>query len=385
MADKALTVAIAGALAAPMAAQAVDFTISGHVNRALFVTDKDDGTNPAKVADNGSSGTRIRVMGTTDLENGNSVDIQFEYGHSGGLGKSGALKGGKVQATDGLTLRHANIQYSGGFGKITIGQGSEAGDGSPYSDKSGVLGIGHGQDKGDSSLGAYFGDLGAGGRKNMLRYDTPSLGPISAAVSVANDDRVSGLLSLASDLGGTSVGAMLGTLQERGDSSTVSASIGAKMPSGLTISGAWAKGKDQGGTDPTPPTIQPVIECPEEVEPPQSCGDIWGQGRGDDRQTESYGLHTPAKTGTDGTDPSYFQATVGYVFGNSAVAASWYQSSDFKAKGSEGTALGIGVKHTLPKAAAELYAAVQNYDVKPTKGAESMDDTVFVVGTRVKF
>ena len=34
---KALTVAIAGALAAPMAAQAVDFTISGHVNRALFI------------------------------------------------------------------------------------------------------------------------------------------------------------------------------------------------------------------------------------------------------------------------------------------------------------------------------------------------------------
>ena len=44
MRKKALTVAIIGALAAPLAAQAVDFTISGHVNRALFVVDSEAGT-----------------------------------------------------------------------------------------------------------------------------------------------------------------------------------------------------------------------------------------------------------------------------------------------------------------------------------------------------
>ena len=39
MKHKALTAAIAAALAAPMAAQAVDFSISGQVNRALFIVD----------------------------------------------------------------------------------------------------------------------------------------------------------------------------------------------------------------------------------------------------------------------------------------------------------------------------------------------------------
>ena len=54
MHKKALTVAIAGALAAPMAAQAVDFAISGQVNRALYIVENDLGTN-AVVDDNTAS------------------------------------------------------------------------------------------------------------------------------------------------------------------------------------------------------------------------------------------------------------------------------------------------------------------------------------------
>ena len=332
MHKKALTVAIAGALAAPMAAQAVDFKISGHVNRALFVVDKnlaDEAMNgtKARVQDNGGSSTRVRVTGSTELEGGNKVGIQWEY-------QQGSVRN---SADDGsatsLTLRHANVQYSGGFGKITIGQGSEAGDGSAYSDTTGVFGIGHGAGtSSDFSLGGYFGSLDAGGRVEMVRYDTPALGPVSAAASVGNGDRVSGLIKLSSDFGGTSFGAKLATLQMPGDTSTLGASFGATMASGLTLSGAWAKGKEMGGTD-----------------------------------------------------PSYLQAEVGYKFGNSGVAVSWYKSDDFKAKGSEGTALGVGARHTLPKAGAEVYTAVQNYDVKKTKGAASEDETVFVVGTRVKF
>lgn len=62
MSDKALTVAIAGALAAPMAARAVDFTISGHVNRALVVVDSDDANNSkAEIVNNTSSSTPTEV------------------------------------------------------------------------------------------------------------------------------------------------------------------------------------------------------------------------------------------------------------------------------------------------------------------------------------
>ena len=85
------------------------------------------------------------------------------------------------------------------------------------------------------------------------------------------------------------------------------------------------------------------------------------------------------------SDPSYFQAELGYRFGNTGVAVSWWQGKDFHMEGSKSTAIGVGARHTLPKAGADIYAAVQNYDVESTPGAESMDETVFVVGTRVKF
>ena len=224
MHKKALSVAIAGALAVPMAAQAIDFTISGHVNRALFITDTDDGTNSME-ADNGSSGSRIRAVGSGEMANGTTAGVTLEYGAGGDGG-------------DSLSLRFADLHYGGDFGKVSIGHGEQAGESSVYNDKSGVLGIGHGQAKGDSKLGDYFGSLDGGdSRINRIRYDTPSVGPFSAAISVGQDDdendNVSGGLKLTQDFGGTAFSAAVGAVQwGSSDKSTLSASAGAKLPSG---------------------------------------------------------------------------------------------------------------------------------------------------------
>ena len=351
-----------------MAAQAVDFTISGHVNRALFVTDGDDGTK-AEVKNNTGSSTRVRANGSTELMNGNTVGIQFEYEESG----------------TGVKLRHANVQYGGAFGKVTLGQGSEAGDGSQYSDTTGVWGIGHGAGTSTAfSLGDFFGSLDSGGRVNMVRYDTPNLGPLGAAVSVANDDRVSGLLKLSSEFSGTTLGAQLGWLKwnksgKRFDNpSTFGASVGATMASGLTVSGAWAKGDDM-YVDFTDKDSTLPGKIDEDLVPflkrfDLELSDFFG---GEDPIIRNPANHS--------TDPSYFQAEVGYKFGNTGVAVSWYRSEDFVVKDSEGTAIGIGARHTLPKAGAELYAAAQNYDVELVKSGKSVDETVFMFGTRVKF
>ena len=109
MKPKALTVAIAGVFAVPMAAQAVDFAISGHVNRALFITDTDSGTS-GKEADNGSSGSRIRVVGSGEMMDGTTAGLNLEYGAGGNGG-------------DSLSLRYADLHYSGEFGKVSIGHG----------------------------------------------------------------------------------------------------------------------------------------------------------------------------------------------------------------------------------------------------------------------
>ena len=195
-----------------------------------------------------------------------------------------------------------------------------------------------------------------------IRYDTPAIGPVSAAVSVGKHrvaamgsvsaatgqpmvspavdrDVVSAGATVSQSFGDTAFQAKVGTVQfSKGDTGNVSASAGLKLASGVTISGAWGKGTDMNGADAPGPT-----------------------------------------------SPSYFQSTVGYVIGDTSVAASWWQTSDFVNEESEGTAIGIGVNHNLPKAGAQVYAAVQNYSVEDTTAGIDDDETVAVVGTRIKF
>ena len=308
----------------------------------------------AEVKNNGGSSTRVRANGSSELMDGNTVAIQFEYEESG----------------SGVNLRHANAQFGGQFGRITIGQGSEAGDGSAYSDTTGVFGIGHGAGTGAGfSLSPFFGSLDAGGRTNMVRYDTPAIGPMSAAVSVGNNDSFSGMLSLSTEFSGTSFGAKAATLQKPDDRSTLGASFGATLASGLTVSGAWAKADSMSAAD----------------EVFDALGNLLGVDPDEVKMVVEEFVGVSFDELLPETDPSYFQAEIGYKFGNTGIAASWYSSEDFVVEGSEGTAIGIGARHTLPKVGAEIYAAVQNYDITPWPDAKSVDETVFVVGTRVKF
>ena len=258
MHKKALTVAIAGALAAPMAAQAVDMTVSGHINRALFVTDSDASTSAA-VKDNGSSGTRIRVTGSGEMMDGGAAGVNLEYG-----------------ATDTLGLRYAEVWFSGGYGKVSIGQGDQGGEGSVYNGAAAVTGTGHGQanegvtkradpaaSKPDTTVNYYTSLDGGAGRNERLRYDSADLGPISAAVSLGNGDQVSAGLKLTQDLGGTTFKAGIGTVQWPGGKSAISASAGVTLDSGISISGAWGQGSDFTGMTtamiPAGPNISELI------------------------------------------------------------------------------------------------------------------------------
>ena len=421
MHKKALTVAIAGALAAPMAAQAVDFTLSGQVSRTLFVNDSDTGTS-GEIRDNNGA-TRVRANGHSTMDDGSTLGIQFEYG---------------VDA--GVTLRHANVQYTGEFGRITFGQGSEAGDGSAGLGP-GVGGIGAGQDGTSKTAyldkklmpmtlgGAFFSSLDGGGRNNMVRYDTPAIGPLSAAVSVGNGDSVSGQLALSSDFGGTVFAAKVATHMVPGSQDTTSASVGITLPSGLAVGGGVGQGQrppgdagDAGDDDVGRPhqllqllrgRDDPALNMATDVngtaiadddgelslEEAESYlqqeyeGDLGALLKDKDRvlpcgaigqigscQDITYGQPTMATM----VDPSYFRAGIGYTFGNTTVAASWYNSEDFVMDGSEGTAFGVGASHALPKVGATIHVSVQNYEVRRPMMPE-MDETVFQLGTLVTF
>ena len=399
----------------------MDFTISGQVGRTLFVNDSAMSTS-GEIRDNNGI-TRVRANGSSIMDDGSTLGIQFEYG---------------VDA--GVTLRHANVQYTGEFGRITFGQGSEAGDGSAGLGP-GVTGIGAGQDGTSKTAyldkklmpmtlgGAFFSSLDGGGRTNMVRYDTPAIGPLSAAVSVGNGDSVSGQLALSSDFGGTVFAAKVASHMMPGSKDTTSASVGITLPSGLAVGGAWGRGNDHlgmpamatqfkyvGGFDTaadfrtTIATLATATPAGAGIPTNTMISDLTDEqvvayrkfvddNLCDDAVLDAVGaagatvddigspcLLVPYRGGTAATmvDPSYFRAGIGYTFGNTTVAASWYNSEDFVMDGSEGTAFGVGASHALPKVGATVHVSVQNYEVRRPM-MPKMDETVFQLGTLVTF
>ena len=226
MHKKALTVAIAGALVAPMAAQAVDFSISGRVSRALVITDTGDSTT-AQVKNWGSSGSRVRVSGSNEMMDGMTVGGNLEYG-AGGVGNSSLSALRRQSITPARLARSPSAM-------ATMQARAPSTPTRAASPESATV-----RRRARSCTGGYFGSLdGGGGRNDRIRYDTPAIGPVSAAISVGNGDEVSAGVKVSQSFGDTAFGAKLGTTQEPGENGTISASAGIKLPAGVTVSGAW--------------------------------------------------------------------------------------------------------------------------------------------------
>jgi len=213
---------------------------------------------------------------------------------------------------------------------------------------------------------------------------------------VGNDDRISFAASLSTEFSGTSVNAMVASLREDSQvegkaQETIGASFGVSMANGLGISGAWARGDNHGSKaavaaskmegcfdSSTGAKTMPVVIAKDRTETTAGAtGCETGSQPGTYMDDESDAM--------TGSDPSYFQAGIAYSFGDTTVSASWWNTEDFVTEGSDGTALGVGVNHNMPKVGAQVYAAVQGYSTEKMAGMKSEDETVAVVGTRVRF
>jgi predicted porin len=186
---KLLTAALSGTLVLPMAAQAVDFSVSGHVGRAIVVMDDGSGGNDVGNQDTWASPSRFRMTGSEDLDAGVTAGFSLEYGAGN-------------DANANPNLRQGNVYLSGGFGKLTIGQQSRATDGSTYSnfDNHAWLGTEIGCDYCGAGS-AVFATIYNGGRGEGVRYDTPGLGPATVAISSDGSDRWDAAINVAGDAG----------------------------------------------------------------------------------------------------------------------------------------------------------------------------------------
>ncbi len=383
MNKKMLTLAVAAAMAAPTASHAVKYNLSGQINRAMVA--QDDGTSSdIQFIDNSSSGTRWRMKGSEDIGNGMKVGFNWEWQAQSNKA------GGPIGSPDtgfAQDLRKAEVWFSGGWGKVSFGQGDGAGNGTTehdlsdtwnvnYSGRTSFAGAVAWRTSGGAAItdgaattfsrdptvapplaapafgvtadsatkvthGDTFSAWDAFSRYDRIRYDSPALGPVTLSVSAGQSDRYEGAVRWSQGLGGgqISAGLFYGT-----DRSAEKAKDFVKARYGGSVAYLFSFGTNL------------LVSFAENEH------DIAG-----------------ATTGTTW----YFK--VGHKWGNNAVSVSYGESKDvvvgFKDKGFQ-----IGFNHNIPKAKVDLYAGVHGNTLDTPSGSASVDDIyAVVVGTKLKF
>ena len=197
--------ALSSALALVMAGlsspgHAMEFKVSGQLDRAFTVADNGNETDYASV-DNIGSNSRFRFTGNEKMANGMNVGFIYEmsvvqFGSTEfDIGKNSG--GGDVD----LDTRKIDIYLEGDFGKVSFGKGDGAGYYANLMDYSGTLYYGGGawytlyssgisfvDDNGNQlyKIGQTNSVFSAVGRQERVRYDSPSIGGLVLSTSLNN-------------------------------------------------------------------------------------------------------------------------------------------------------------------------------------------------------
>ena len=262
------TLATTALILLPSAAQAVEVSMSGQVNRLIM--NIDNGVDSGVVhADNSVSGTRWRLKGDGELDNGMTAGLVYEVqlqsnpsneitadsldtdGINGGIDG----EGGNVGPGDYFSNRLANVWLKGNFGKVAIGLNSGAADGASEVDNSGTTVIQYSGASADLLGSMNYGNTGvfvAFARANFdglsrydnIRYDA-NIQNFTLAASLGNG----GKYGLSARYAIENFGFMLGTWDENDGGlglagSAVSASWVAD--NGFNLTGAYGSDDREG-------------------------------------------------------------------------------------------------------------------------------------------
>ena len=213
MKKKLLASAIASALVVGVGAEAADVEVSGQVSRVIISPDDDTG-DELQFLDNNISGSRFRIKASHDLGNSMKAGARLETQLQSN--KSDTTTGGQMSdpsgqhGDDSIDLRYQDIYLSGAFGKVSLGKGDGAGNGTTEVDLSGtyIIAAANATDLYGSFIGAQDVDIGlnnpvieddltvnevygnedAYSRVNRLRYDSNNFNGLSFAVSYGQQE-----------------------------------------------------------------------------------------------------------------------------------------------------------------------------------------------------
>ncbi len=220
--------AVAAVATAPVAQAKV--SISGQVNQAVILSsDLDDVT----IVDNNTSGSRFRFKAAKKFGDGMKAGIRYEL-QAQDTSSSG-LSDKLIQE-----VRYSDVYFSGPFGKIGLGKGDGAANGTFES--YGMLGHFMAGNLARLTVGnAITGGVGYRGvdgfsRVNRVRYDSPKFNGLKFAASLDNADKSEAAVDYNGKVLGGKVRARLGFTNGDADSDKrTSGSFAYKHSSGLGL------------------------------------------------------------------------------------------------------------------------------------------------------
>lgn len=357
----AVSLALLGAFVNPSFAEEegkVTIKLSGQVNRALLWAD--DGINSDLLhVDNDNSSTRFRFLGSASLSEDHTVGITWENEFESNTSSSAQID----QNSDGSSAfkeRKLEAWHKGPWGKLSIGQGDGAANGTSESDLSGTSVVNYSgiadvaggiafKSSGGADIGSIdpltgaptqvrvkdvFNNFDGLSRNDRLRYDTPAFGPFGLAASITNGDAIELAARVAMEWdNGNDFEAAVGVIDggDRVAFDQVGASASFKHSSGLNITFAWGQ-----------------------------------------RDIES-----------DGEDPTNHYVKLGWRAGAHNLSVDYGSTEDLKSEGDEATTYAASWVWKITKSA-EVYAIYRVHELD-RPGVDVEDIQAIMAGTRIKF
>lgn len=348
-----LAAVVSGALVLPMAAQGVEISASGHINRALVFTDLSTAADVTH-QDAGSSPSRFRFSGTEELDNGLTIGANVEYG----------VWNADSTGTVRPNIRHASASLGGGFGTLTLGQTGPATNViafASFDNHAWLSGVEIGCDLCFTGAAPFLGDAYGASRQQVAKYESPAVGPATFSASTDGNDFWDVAMRASGDADGFAYQLNVGLTNYPAAAATPTATLSATAGTAATdvsmpVGGAYVVTNPGTATpDAQVTTVAGAISFP-------------------------LGMHANAAfiqrspDGQSNVEMTHFG--VGYNVGDTSIVVNFTDST----YAGGGQSWGVGVGHAM--GGMQLYTGYKQLDFD---SAATEDYGIFVIGTRVMF
>lgn len=338
-------------------ATGIKLKVSGQVNRALLFTD--DGNNTEQFfVDNDNSSTRFRFTGSGNLDSdtkvGFVIETQIESNSTADVNQKAKTTNNNATFTE----RKLEVYFdSKSLGRVTLGQGDMASNGTSEVDLSGTGVVGYSgvvdmagglffNDKNTDTLtttkvGQVFNNYDGLSRRDRIRYDTPSFGGFKLSASAGDRGRWDGAATYKGSFGDLAFDSAVAYSSDNKNNEIINGSFSVlQKTSGISLTAAAATVNLDDNTDPRDPVMYYV----------------------------KLGWQTKDLT----------------AYGKTAFAIDYAYNEDTKVVDDESKSYGIFVVQNLDRVGTELYAGVRNHEYD-APGVNVDDLLAVMVGARVKF